>query len=696
MEHVRAMAMPVRLAAAAALVLAVVTLLSACGGRSTVTLAVTTTGNGAGTVLSNPTGIACGDACSAPFQAGQVVTLSAVPAPGSELAGWSGCDAASGPTCTVELAASRSVTATFVTGSISGTVVYPGDVVGPSATPLAPPPAVDRPLAHDGAELIPGEVLVRFAPDTLRAASTLQAAGASVTLSRPVGGGALYLYRATGVGSERTLEVAAALRSRPDVLDATPNWVVRAFKAPDDAFYAFQWHYERINLEAAWDVEDGTGNDVVIAVLDTGVVEHPDLQASLLPGFDFVEGDADPFDPGGNAAFHGTHVAGTVAAVTDNGIGVAGVSWGASVLPVRVLDGSGVGTLDTILDGVAWAAGLPSAAPNANPARIVNLSLGGTVAGGCPALAEAVFADAVAAGVTIVAAAGNTNVDAANTFPAHCPSVFTVGATGPLDTRAPYSNFGLTVDVMAPGGDLARTLTVGTQTVPAGVLSTTAVQGSSPPEPTYGFYQGTSMASPHVAGVMALMLSADPSLTPADLTQRLRETARALDATACNRPSGSACGAGLIDAAAALADDPGDAPPPPRPPDTTPLPVPTYVVAFHCIAIGSDPCADIDFDRTGTAEIDTDANKVPYTVTGLSSGRYVVVAWQDLDQNLVVEDGDPVGVHPDVVLAPGEARTGIALVMEPYVPLGSTDADAATPVHERALDALERWSARRR
>ena len=694
MDHDRAMAMPVRLAGAA-LMLAALILLSACGGTTDATLQVATAGNGTGTVLSNPTGIACGEACAATFPAGRVVTLSALPAAGSELADWSGCDAASGTSCTVELTTSRTVIATFATSSISGTVVYPGDVVGPSARPPAPPAAVERSFAHDDAAFVPGELLVRFAPGTLRAASTLQAAGANVTLSHPVGGGAVHLYRATGMGSDRTLEVAAALRSRPDVLDATPNWIVRAFKAPDDAFYAFQWHYGRINLEAAWDVEDGTNNDVVVAVLDTGVVAHPDLQA-VLPGFDFVDGDADPSDPGGNGAFHGTHVAGTVAAFTDNGIGVAGVSWGASVLPVRVLDGNGVGTLDMILDGVAWAAGLPGAAPNANPARIVNLSLGGTVSGGCPAFAEAIFADAVAAGVTIVAAAGNTNVDAANTFPAHCPSVFTVGATGPLDTRAPYSNHGLTVDVMAPGGDLARTLTVGTQTVPAGVLSTTAVQGSNPPQPTYGFYQGTSMAAPHVAGVMALMLSADPSLTPSDLTQRLRTTARALDATACNRPSGSACGAGLIDAAAALADEPADVPPPPPPPVTTPLPVPTYVVAFHCIAIGSDPCADVDFDRTGTAEVDTDTSEVPYTVAGLTSGRYVVVAWQDLDQNLVVEDGDPVGLHPDVVLAPGQARTGITLVMEPYVPLGSTDADAATPVRERALDALERWSARRR
>jgi serine protease len=584
-------------------------------------------------------------------------------------------------------------------GSISGTIVFPGDVVGPSTSPRPDTPDVGpAPLRTDAdeAEIVPGQVIVRFAPGVARAATTLRVAGVSLTLERSAGGGAFSVYRAPNASEAQTRALVAQIGARADVAAAFPNWILRAFKAPDDPNYAYQWHYPAINLPLAWDAEDGTTNDVVVAVLDTGIIDHPDLLPSLLPGYDFVDRDDDPRDPGGASAFHGTHVAGTVGAATDNALGVAGVSWGANVLPVRVLDGDGVGTTLGIIDGIAWAAGVPtvdqSAPTNANPARIINLSLGGTVPSGCPPEYDDFFASIVALDIVIVAAAGNANVNAASTFPAHCSNVVAVGATGPLGTRAPYSNYGTTIDLMAPGGDISRTFTVGSQTFPAGVLSTTGVIDDGTLYATYAFYQGTSMAAPHVAGVMALMLSADPELTPAQLLTRLSATATPLSALECQRPSDDQCGAGLIDAAAALAFESGDVTPaPPRPP-SAPGTVPTYVVAFYCVAVGSDPCGDVDLDRSGEAVVPTTSNEVSYAVSGLVPGTYLAVAWQDLNQNVVVDDGEPIGIHPNLIaVGAGQARTGVRIVMAPWEPLGAAHQPVGGRSPERIASALQRW-----
>ena len=574
-------------------------------------------------------------------------------------------------------------------GGISGTLLFPGDVSGPSNLAAVPraAPAVRAP-SSDGPDAVPGEVLVRLAPGVTRAAAALDAAGTRLALVRPVAGGAFALYRAALPEQARVPELAAALRARPDVSDAFPNWIVRTTAAPNDTFYPLQWHYPAINLPSAWAIEDGTSAPVTVAVLDTGVIAHPDLVASLLPGRDFVDGDADPSDPGGAAAFHGTHVAGTIAAITNNDTGVAGVSWGARVVPVRVLNGDGGGTTAAVLDGIAWAAGNPTnrtgIPTNPNPAHVINLSLGAAAQGDCPSSLESFFAGIVAAGVTLIAAAGNDGVDAERTFPAHCPSVIAVGATGPSNGRAPYSNFGTVIDVMAPGGDVSQTVTVGDRTVPAGVLSTT---GSSPTSFDYAFYQGTSMAAPHVAGTLALLLAADPSATPAALRNHLSATATPLSASACQRPSASDCGAGLIDAAAALAAL-LDAPPPdepPPPPSTTE--VPTYVVAFHCVAGHNDPCATFDFDRTGEAVVPTTSNQVPYAFSGLAAGTYLVAAWQDLNQNLRVDAGEPFGEHPFLVdVAPGQVRSGVAIEMASYAPTAATLAP-----RQRVKEALHAW-----
>ena len=395
------------------------------------------------------------------------------------------------------------------------------------------------------AAYVPGEVLVAFdrsvAPSSV---STLEVGGTVLVQLAPLALEGAYRYRVPDGQDPR--QVAALLRARPGVRWAQPNYVLEAFKTPNDPYYGYQWHYPLINLPEAWDLEDGTSRTVKVAVLDTGVVPHPDLNANLLwgEGYDFVSDprvsgdgdgrDPDPTDTGGNSGYHGTHVAGTIAAVTDNGEGVAGVSWGAKIVPVRVLGPDG-GSIADIVDALVWVAD--------RGVEVVNMSLGGAVP--CaenPAMQEAIDR-ALSKGVVVVVAAGNDDADAGGYTPAGCSGVITVGAVDLHRRRAYYSNYGAAIEVMAPGGDV-RVDDNGDGYVD-GVLSTLYDEESG--DYTYVFYQGTSMAAPHVAGVVALMKAKNPDLTPAQVAGILMDTA---DPISCDVPDG--CGAGLIDARAAL------------------------------------------------------------------------------------------------------------------------------------------------
>ncbi len=328
-----------------------------------------------------------------------------------------------------------------------------------------------------------------------------------------------------------TLMAIKSLRGDPQVVFAEPNYRVHALAIPDDEAFPLQWHYPLIGLPDAWDTTTGRA-DVVVAVVDTGVLPgHPDLVGQFVDGYDFISdpdsaGDGDGIDPdptdpgdgfgGGAGTFHGTHVAGTVAARGENGIGVTGVAYDARVMPLRALAADG-GTTYDVEQAIRYAAGLPNdagASPE-NPAQIINLSLGGAP---FSQSSQALFSQVRDLGVLVVAAAGN-EASTAPSYPAAYDDVISVSAVDTQRILAPYSNTGPTVDVAAPGGNNSVDLTG--DGYPDGVLSTGGTVNDGSLAYVYAFLNGTSMSTPHVAGVLALMKTINPDLTPQDIDSLL-------------------------------------------------------------------------------------------------------------------------------------------------------------------------------
>jgi serine protease len=442
----------------------------------------------------------------------------------------------------------------------------------------------------------PGQVIVKMRTAAALSAARLGALALDTAVRRISGDAYVYRIPPAVIGQlaaaqqrDRTLAAVEALRQNPDVEYAQPNYrlyivgdrlpaPVVPDVVPNDTRWADQWHYHNngtaagespggISLPRAWDRGTG-GAGVVVSIIDTGILPgHEDITGSsnLVSGYDMISDpfiandgdgrDSNPTDPGDavNAgecgsgdppvnlpsSWHGTHVAGTAGVVsTNNNRGVAGINHRVSVQAVRVLGKCG-GLTSDITDAIRWAAGLSVAGVpnNATPAKVINMSLGtppGLPCSLAPAM-QAAINDAVAAGAVVVVAAGNDAVDASQVVPASCNNVITVAASdarGHLVTR--YSNFGATIEIMAPGGD--RNRDDNGDGKPDGVLST--VQGG------YEFYNGTSMAAPHVAGVAALWLSQDASLTTGQLLNELQTRALPRTATQCPQP----CGAGLLSA----------------------------------------------------------------------------------------------------------------------------------------------------
>jgi subtilisin family serine protease len=364
------------------------------------------------------------------------------------------------------------------------------------------------------------------------------------------------------------------LRADPNVAYAEADDIMRPTSHSQDYGYLEQWNLwdnlSGVRTPGAWDYNHGEG--VVVAVVDTGITNHPELNANVLPGYDMISSaadardgngrDPDPTDqgdwvpaeecesgsPAENSSWHGTHVAGIVAALGNNSIGISGVAPGARILPVRALGVCG-GYSSDIADSIIWAAGgvVADAPVNPNPAKVINLSLGGIKE--CSTTYQNAINFAYNAGAVVVASAGNSNRPAADASPANCQNVVAVAASDKAGARAVYSNYGPTVDVTAPGGDMSVD-------VSRGILSTLNYGTTTPGEPAFAWMEGTSMAAPHVAGVAALLMSAEGStVTPAQVEQQLKESARPL-------PGGcsAGCGAGLVDATAALKKFGGTAP----------------------------------------------------------------------------------------------------------------------------------------
>ena len=407
-------------------------------------------------------------------------------------------------------------------------------------------------------DFVIGDVVVKQRPSKLRSSNNFMAQQKSVATVRSAGnsGPALYSYgqsvadgavsvttrsMATQAPSEIELKAATlrkvkAMAKQDGVEYAEPNYIHKHLvTTPNDPRYQAQWHYPKINLPEAWDISTGDIN-VKVAVLDTGVFDqHPDLVNRMsADDYDFIDDtsnsgdgdgmDADGSDPGdgrdnqlcsnsdyATSSFHGTHVAGTIGADNNNAIDVAGVTWAGEIMNLRVLGCLGGYDYD-IANAIRYAAGLENSSGVivADPADIINMSLGG---GGSSNTMQQAVTDARNAGVIIIAAAGNSS-SSQSFYPAAYEGVVSVSATNSQDGLANYSNYGTTIDISAPGGEYGDMDGDGYQDL---VLSTLAIIEDGVIQPTVAAYQGTSMAAPHMAGVVSLIKAIYPQLTPDDL-----------------------------------------------------------------------------------------------------------------------------------------------------------------------------------
>lgn len=421
-------------------------------------------------------------------------------------------------------------------------------------------------------------------------------ANVALRVFRPMSGGAhVVRFDQPLTLSEARVVAERLMHNDYSVEFAEPDRTMHiASTTPTDIGYSSQWHYFAptgankggANLPNAWDITKGSAS-INVAVLDTGYIQHVDL-GTVLPGYDFVSStatsiggerdgsggrDADARDPGTygtasecnasvaqNSNWHGTHVAGTIAALMNNGIGGTGIAPNVKILPVRTLGKCGSGTLSDIIDGMRWAAGLAvtgvPANPGGNVAHVLNMSIGGT--GACPVSMQSAVTEIVNAGKVIVAAAGN-GAPYTVTSPANCTGVIAVTAHAIDGDNAGYAAVGTQVAISAPGGGCGTqsgaTCTAYVTANGPGIYSTLNTGTAGPVADNWvNNYQGTSMATPHVAGVVALMLSLNRGLSPAQVKSYLQSSARPHPAgSTCTLASyAGMCGAGLLDAELAL------------------------------------------------------------------------------------------------------------------------------------------------
>lgn len=476
-----------------------------------------------------------------------------------------------------------------------------------------------------GPKYVPGEIIVKFKPgvnDEVIGEINRKHGCSVLSTSR------FARFKRLRIPRGRTVdEMVATYKVNPNVKYAEPNHIAHAFWVPDDPLYPYQWHldnddYGGINMESAWGISTGLG--VIVAVIDTGVAyedyeefvdnpgrgrdywityaQAPDLdETNFEPGYDFVNGDIHPNDDEG----HGTHVTGTIAQTTDNNLGVAGVAFDCTIMPVKVLDSTGSGTYFDVAEGILFAAD--------NGAQVINMSLGGSLPSDT---LENAVKYAYDAGVTIVCASGNdgsaTTISYPAAYDAYC---IAVGATRYDETVCWYSNGGDSLDLTAPGGDLG--VDQNGDGYGDGVLQQTH-DGSDFTNFGYWFYQGTSMAAPHVAGVAALLI-ANGVTGPDNVREALQSTAE--DKGPVGRDD--AYGYGIVDAYAALNYAAG--------PDITepvlsitavpdPSDGPTTITVSSNEELSAAPTVEVALPDTTTASLEMSVT----TVTNTWDGTFIV------------------------------------------------------------------------
>lgn len=444
--------------------------------------------------------------------------------------------------------------------------------------------------AQDASPIAQSQRIQRQNQRTQRLNQALATRGLTGKIQREMNADQIVFTLNRGADIQQLRQLAQRIRDTDPTIDyVEPDYRMQIATTPNDPLYALSWSlYETaggINAAAAWNLS--TGENTRIAILDTGHTFHPDLFPNLLAGYDFIsyaqtanDGDGrdnNPFDSGdavnvgecgtdawGNPSpssprgntWHGTHVAGIAAAAGQNSVGSLGVAFNAKIVPVRVLGKCG-GYVSDIADGITWASGgsVAGVPANPNPAQVINLSLAG-VTNTCPNTYINAINGALARGSVIVAAAGNGSGNANNNAPANCAGVITVAATNRQGAKAAYTDTGSVVAISAAGGDLASSAA-------NGIASTYNAGYDSLGEYNYAYNQGTSMAAPHVAGVAALMLSVNPQLSPSQVRQIIQSTARPIS-------NCQGCGAGIIDAHAAVLAASSNTPAPVTP--VAPLP----------------------------------------------------------------------------------------------------------------------------
>lgn len=451
---------------------------------------------------------------------------------------------------------------------------------------------------------VPDEIIVKFKPGV--AAGVINELnlkhGVTEKYESPYG-----KFKVLKIPQGKTVsEMIEIYTKNSNVEYAEPNSIARAFMTPNDPYYHYQWHFENldyggIHMETAWDIETGDPG-VTVAIVDTGVAyenykgfeKAPDLAATtFVPGYDFVNNDPNPNDDEG----HGTHVTGTVAQSTNNDLGAAGIAFNTAIMPVKVLNKQGYGTAQSVANGVYFATD--------NGADVINLSLGWPVENGVAYDPGATVEDAIAyaynAGVTIIAASGNDSESAVAYPAAYDNYVIAVGATRYDEAVSYYSNTGSSLDLTAPGGDI--TVDQNNDSYGDGVLQQTF--GTNPKDWGYWFYQGTSMSTPHVSGVAALILALKPEFTPDQVRKTLQTTAEDKEVSGWDDQYGW----GIVDAYAALSS---------LAPSVSISLTTDGVVDFGILALGAiaDTSGDVQTIQVDTGPVNFDVKSTAFADNG--------------------------------------------------------------------------------